>query len=155
MAKKPPASPKGGGKAYKGTAYTTPSGERRIRIADIRPKPKDDVYEVSLADILLGGATIETADAEQEVRIKPINLKGLAALTRMFGNDLKGMSGLPCDYDQTVKILTILVNQDLPAEQEIGEDTVARMITVDIIQQVDNIVRELISPLFAPGAADT
>jgi len=145
-------APKNGGKAIKGKAYTTSSGEKRIRIADIQNarSKSEDTYECTLGDILLGSAAIDNEDPNKVIRVKPINLKGLAALTAMYGNDLRALSGAATDFHQTIRIVTILVNQDRPEAEHLTEDEVGRTLDMSIAPLVNELVTDLISPLFAP-----
>ena len=149
--------PEGGGKKVKGTAYTTDTGERRIRLVDLKKINKyqeEDVYSVKLSDIILGGVTFEGEDGK-EVRLCPINMKGMAMLERLMDGNLKALAGGDMDLTTTISIATILVNQDLPLSEHVTDDEIGRMMIPQIMEVVNNLIAEMVRPLFAPEEADS
>lgn len=144
----------GAGTKQRGKVYETASGEKRIRLVDIRKakENREQVYEVSLADILLTGTTIEGPD-DRIIRLKPINLKGLAALTKAYGNDLKTLANNN-DIETVIRIATILANQDQPEDAHYTEDEIAQLLNIEILPIINELIMDLINPLFAPAEAD-
>lgn len=148
--------PKVSGKKTKGEAYTTPSGERRIRLVDLKKlnKREEDVYEVKLSDIILGGVIFEGED-DKEVRISPLNMKGMAALEKIVSGDLSTLATQSIDLEMTIKIATVLINQDRSIDEHVSEDEVGRMMTPDVMSIVNEVIGEMVRPLFAPADQDT
>lgn len=148
--------PKVSGKRTKGQAYTTPTGERRIRLVDLKKlnARNDDVYEVKLSDIILGGVTFEGPD-DQEVRLCPLNMKGMSALEKLVGGDLNALATQTVDLEMTIKIATVLINQDRPVDEHVTEDEVGRMMTPEVMGIVNEVIGEMVRPLFAPDDQDT
>lgn len=146
-------------KKVKGVAYTTSSGERRIKLVDLKTmadkrKKEEELYEVRLGDIILGGATFEGRD-EQEIRIAPLNMKGMAALERTMGNDLDALSTGKIACETTIKLATALINQDRSVETELTEDEVGRAMPIELMPIVNQLVEEMLNPLFAHDEAST
>lgn len=153
-----PASNAPSGQRHAGKAYTTKTGERRIRLVDleaIERERKEPVYEVSLGHVLLGGIILDLPENTQ-VRISPINLKGMAMLEEMYGDKLHLlMTEESLSMATIIKLATVLVNQDRPVDAHLTEDEVGRAIKPNMLAVVNEIVQEMVSPLFAPGVADT
>lgn len=136
----------------KGIRVVRSDGEVRIRLVEpeelkglgVKPEPipleelVDKHYRVKL---------IGSKDGDEKVVVlRPLNLKGMAALERLkkLGrlNDLN-------DADSILALLTILMNQHRSAEKAYTEDEVGRMVDVDELGTIGSIVGELIRPLFA------
>lgn len=115
--------------------------------------------EVTLSDIVTRSVSIPTnATADTPVRVRPINLKGLASIERRFGSFDKIEEQLQNTATPTadvVALITILVNQDRSEHEELTEETVGRMIDGSRVPFLRKLIEEMTRPLpvAAPAAA--
>jgi len=139
---------------------TTPQAEtktearaRRLRAMDFKDTPtSDNVVELTLADILLQTAVLTDADDEATIVIKPINFKGLALLETAVGQDalLQLATGTP-QWGTMLKIVVVLVNQDLPPHQQMSEEEIGRLIDAKKAGLVSELAMEMLNPLLEGG----
>lgn len=127
-----------------GTLITTPSGEKRIRLADLRAATKpENVREISLFEILHRRYTIEGPD-DSILRMNPINLVTLSIIEEMFPAALSGKADTT---KELIALVTVIANQDAPEDGQLTEDQVARMLNTENIPLVEALIRETINPL--------
>jgi len=140
-------------------------GERLPRLTASEFKRKKSAasgevdIKLSLADILFGDSVLENLEDGQTVVVKPINFKGLGTMEKEYGSlqDIPGEDKLRGSIRELVKMLTILVNQDLKTKDEKSEDDVGRVINAENMESVIRAVVSAIRPTLAsatrrPGA---
>lgn len=137
-----------------------PDGTRRLKLKDITTaKPqvaKDDEVIVTLHEILFGGAITVTGNDDKTLVFRPLNVKAYAAIEAKWGSlenfALLSKTGKARIKDQ-IALLTILVNQDLPADKEKSEDEVARAIPEGNWEMMNHIIEEMFRPTSLPAQA--
>jgi len=138
--------------AKKGVIYTTPQGERRLKLCDVvQPKRelKPDEVEVTLHQILFNGFKVEGNDGRVLV-FRPLNLKAFAAIEDQWGS-FENLAVIAANgkvkMREMIKLITILVNQDMDEDKEVSEDEVARAIPGDSYNLVNMVIDEIFRPL--------
>lgn len=131
----------------------------RLTAGELRKKfaRKDDkAIRLSLADILFGEQVI-TGDDGAEVVVKPVNFKGLSLMEREYGD----LISLPSEDEfrrspkKLVRLLTILVNQDLDADKEKTDDEVGKIVDSENMNDVIRIVMAAVRPTPASPESET
>lgn len=153
-------TPPGKASAKKGTIYTTPQGERRLRLCDVVPpkrKIEEGEVEVTLHQILFNGFKVEGNDGRVLV-FRPLNLKAFAAIEdqwESFENLAVIAANGKIKMREMIKLITILINQDLDEDKEVSEDQVARAIPGDSYGLINMVLDEIFRPLSkAPATAE-
>lgn len=130
----------------------------RLTAAEFKKKkgPLEDPSEVrlSLAEILFGESVIANLDENATIVVKPVNFKGLGMMEREYGSlsAIPGEDKLRSSVRELVKMLTILVNQDLKTADEKTEDEVGQIINGE---NMDSIVRAVVSATRPTPASGT
>lgn len=140
-------------KQREGTIVIGPNGDKRIRLKDVaRPQQKlsENEVQIKLKDIVLGTVRVEIGDNPVLV-FPPVNIKAYAALEARYGSleDAVNAASGKRQYTELVAMITILVNSELPKDQEIPEDLVARSIPVEYLPIIDSVIEELFRPLLS------
>lgn len=148
-------APAGAAATVPGQVYVDPAtGERRVRIGDLRTKPSDDTIKLSLYEILRGEIRMDLPD-DKVVRLKPLTLGGLAVLQEMYSalGGLESLSGKELKIADYIKFATVLVNQDMPLNERVSEDEVGRMLNAENMPLITALINDVMTgPLFgSPG----
>ncbi len=136
-----------------------------LTLSDVGPAAPADpaappAVEVTLAQIVTRTVKLPTnARADSPLRVSTLNLKGLARIEQEFGS-LDAVDEAVKDKGRgsasLLKLVTILVNQDLPDGSELSEEAVGRALSADRIALVNRVVEEMTRPLrAAPAGAKT
>jgi len=122
------------------------AGELKKRFA--KNEADRQTVRLSLADILFGAEVIENLDEGVEVVVKPVNFKGLALFEKEYGDlsKIPGEDVLRHSPRELCRVLTILVNQDLPREKERSDDEVGRVINGENMETIIRAVMSAVRP---------
>ena len=108
---------------------------------------------LSLSQILFEEKVVAGLEPGSTVVVKPINFKGLAGLEAEFGDLTKVPSQVEMVNSprQLLRVLRILVNQDLPIDQERTEDEIGRIINATNIAVLAEAMASAMRPTPASG----
>lgn len=134
----------------------------RLTVSQLRAKfygkpGGEKVAKFSLHDLLFGEQILEGIDDDATVVLKPVNFKGLAALERKYGGvaNIPASSHLASSPTELIEVLTILVNQDLPADKEKSVEEVGRILSGDKAELVAKAIGAALNPLAVSRAVAT
>lgn len=119
----------------------TRTGEKRVRLADLKKATGSGKARVDIADMLLGTINLEGDDGT-EVSLKPVNLRALAQIEKVAA---RGLS----NTDTMIQFVYILANQEVDEGQQprITEAQVGKLLNVENLELVTRLVQELVNPL--------
>lgn len=127
-----------------------------LTVKDVQP---DTPAPVTLADIVTRSVELPlNANADTPIRVRPINLKGMANIEREFGSfdaiDAH-LASTATPTLSTLKLITILVNQDRAEHEELSFEAVGRMIDGTRLPLIRSVLEAMTRPLrvAAPAAA--